>query len=240
MRIYSLGLSDGTQRLDTFGYQSILWDEIGRGKAYEGPWTPMPLRLLGKNPGSTQRRELKDVTGIQAGFPYLLFATRVKAVLQSECGIIEQWLPVDFPEKEYWLLNVTHTIDALDLTRTEIKRFRDGGINRILSYSFRHEAVAPEWLFKVTTSPYHMLCTEPFVALANAHGWSGLFFWPVWDSEHAPFPVSPLAADIQSRPEIYGPLGFVKGYEDAWPIEWHAQAHALREATKGQDLPRSK
>jgi len=84
----------------------------------------------------------------------------------------------------------------------------------------------------VATRPYGMFCTDTFVDFVKDCGWEGFYFKPVWDSEHEPFPVRPNRKGIAARPEIYGPEGFVRGFESSWPDEWKEKAKRDKERSQ--------
>jgi hypothetical protein len=58
-------------------------------------------------------------------------------------------LPLQCATGLYYIYNVTHVVDALDEERSELVRFSDGGVMRVVSYAFKSGAVRGETVFKV-------------------------------------------------------------------------------------------
>ena len=142
----------------------------------------------------------------------LLFLTGVAKV-----GILfDDFLTMLFSDS----MNLKNVIDAIDLSKATITTLPSGRVQGIPIYAFIPEAVENQWLFKVSTRPYSVLCTDQFVDAIQQHGWTGFNVQPVWDSEVDPFPWGPTVTEVAQRPEVFGPNGFVKGFESAWPEHW--------------------
>jgi hypothetical protein len=120
-------------------------------------------------------------------------------------------------------------LDALDLSRSVVRRLPQGQVVNVEVYAFEPQRIVDEWLFKVATSPFHVLVTDRFRELVAQHGLTGFFFQPVWDSEHEPFRPTPGPAEMLTRPEVYGPHGFVPNLRDHWPPEWKEEARRMKQ-----------
>ncbi|MCY7315097.1 MAG: hypothetical protein LH480_05605 [Rubrivivax sp.] len=87
----------------------------------------------------------------------------------------------------YWLFYITNVVDALDEEQSELVRFRDGGVMRIASYTFKPEAVRDQWLFTLPQRPGCNRCvTDRFVDLVREHQLTGFGFKLLWSDELAP------------------------------------------------------
>ncbi len=228
MRIYYIIPHDSVQRLDMdVDQRTNVIRTLGRGTRWQGDWrAPAVWRL--QKPRKRKPEMLCDwtVVGASVGVPAL--STRAKRILEPVLGSHAQWLPLVFDEAEYWLLNLLHVIDALDAGKSEIRTLPNGSVMNIETYAFKPDAVADEWLFKVTQHPHHVLATDRFRALIEAEALTGMFFQPMWDSEHAPFRPTPGRAEMLTRPEIYGPEGFVTNVKEHWPPGWKEQERRMK------------
>ncbi|WP_437738931.1 imm11 family protein [Sorangium sp. So ce1335] len=91
-------------------------------------------------------------------------------------------LPLLCDGGDFWALNVTRLVDALDENNSELLRASDtGAILMVRKHAFRAAALERAELFKVP----QMVCgliyvTDPFVELVRASGLKGLDFVQVW------------------------------------------------------------
>jgi len=93
-------------------------------------------------------------------------------------------LPLTSDAGQFYAYNVTHVVDALDEHRSEVKRFRDGGIMRVVRYEFRPEIVADLAIFKVsqlTRGP--VFATDVFAKRVREAHLKGFVFEEVWTAE---------------------------------------------------------
>jgi hypothetical protein len=90
-------------------------------------------------------------------------------------------LPLDCPDGEFWTLNVTRLVDALDEEGSEVLRASDTGeILMIHRHRFRAERLGPE-IFKLSQTPRGLIYfTEAFVHRVRATSLKGLDFKLVW------------------------------------------------------------
>jgi|GEM_PF-5634149 len=178
-------------------------------------WVNPTVTMLPKS-GS----ELKDITFILSHTAYPIFSKGVREVLESTMSITDDWLDVQDSGHQYSLLNLQNEVDAIDPANATIRILPSGRVQKIPVFAFIPEMLESQWLFKVSTHPYDVLCTDQFVDAVTEHGWSGFHAQPVWDSEVKPFPWGPTTREVAQRPEVFGPNGFVTGFEDAWPDDW--------------------
>jgi hypothetical protein len=232
MRIYSIGPHDDVQRLDMDVEQQVeVMHSLGQGRPFEGTWRPIRVGRL-KKPRKRRSEVLCDLTAVAAKLNVPVLSAGAKQVFEPILGRQAQWLPLAFDEGEYWLLNSLHVLDALDLAQSEIRHFAHGPVWNVETYAFRISAVADEWLFKVANAPYDVLVTDRFRDLVQHRGLTGFYFQPVWDSEHKPFRIFAGREYIRTRPEVFGPEGFVTNYAEFWPPEWKEQARHLKRGAR--------
>ena len=220
MRVFNISPHDDVQRFDMdVDLQVGVLRNLGRGQAHEGPWTPIPVQRL-KKPRKRREESLCDLSAVAANVSVPVMSARARQVLEPILGADAQWLRLVFDEGEYWLLNLLRVVDAVDPTMAAVRRFPDGRVADIEEYAFVAEVVAREWLFKVSTATFDVLATDRLRELVLDHALTGFHFQPVWDSGHKPFRVFPGRDHIRSRPEVFGPDGFVANYSEFWPAEW--------------------
>ena len=232
MRIYDLSpIDDALLFSADVQHQLTVLRPLGRGQSYEGHWVPLPVWPL-KKPRKRRTEPLCDLSSVAAMSSLPVLSARARQCFEPILEPYAQWLPLAFDDEPRWLLNSLRVIEALDEPRSQITRFDDGRVSGIETYAFVESQVADEWLFKVATFPYLVLVTDRFRDLVMRSGLTGFHFQPVWDSEHRPFRPTPGKAEMLTRPEIYGPDGFVPNMREYWPAEWKEQARQMKRSGK--------
>jgi len=161
-----------------------------------------------------------DIVRFHSGSPDMAFSARVKKRLEGSEQAIGEWSEIKVEDTVLWLFHSNLVIDALDESLSEFKRLPSGRVQPIRVHVFKPDRVPKDRLFTVKTRSDDLLCSDDFVEIASQYNWRGLLFDPVWDSNFEPFPIRPYRQELLTRPEIYGPDGIVKGYENSWPDEW--------------------
>lgn len=130
------------------------------------------------------------------------FGERSKRALCRQLDASGQWLALECAEAPYWLFNVTHSVDALDESKSELIRFDDGRIMRIAQFAFQPERLRGQLIFQLPQRPgAPNLVTQDFVDLVHEHGLTGFSFRLLWSEENGP--VSSKLKDWE-RPRITG------------------------------------
>jgi hypothetical protein len=120
-------------------------------------------------------------------FPHLavavpVFSLRALNVLR---GMIEEngeILPLSCTEGEYYVFNVTTFTDALDESLSGVKRFKDGGVMRVLKYAFFGDRLCRATIFKIPQFPRsEVYVTDKFRNLAIDNGLLGFKFINLWE-----------------------------------------------------------
>jgi hypothetical protein len=108
----------------------------------------------------------------------LIVTRRAREVLAGDAEV----LPLDCDDGEdLWLVNPWRTVDALDVGRSQVRRFSDGGIMNIDRYVFREEAVAGLQCFRIPQRST-MFVTDEVVAAVRDAGLRGTTFRRLWHS----------------------------------------------------------
>jgi hypothetical protein len=146
-------------------------------------WKPIKvIRMDSERENLT--KPLGDRAGIDARHDPPVFSRRALDVLLPYIGRFGQVLPLDFDEWEYSLFNITNVVDALDVQKSELAYFKDGGFKRVLRFAFNPEAVRDQWIFKIPQHPrMFAFVTDRFVDLVKQHGLSGFGFERLWGDE---------------------------------------------------------
>lgn len=91
-------------------------------------------------------------------------------------------LPLVCGDGEFWALNVTRLVDALDENESKLLRASDtGAILMIHKHAFRNAELDKADIFKLPQMVRGLIyVTDPFVDVINASGLKGLEFVQVW------------------------------------------------------------
>jgi hypothetical protein len=114
-----------------------------------------------------------------------VMSARAVAALSDVIGSRTEMLPLQFEAQNYFAINVTRMVDALDDERTVANRFQNSRrMFLVQKYEFFHDRVAEEWLFKVPQLALaHVFATEQFVSLGARAGLTGFKFRERWRSQ---------------------------------------------------------
>ncbi len=161
-----------------------LLDESFRGKAIpQDRWIPFKVVRSPSTPGNLTK-PLGDRAGIDFNTDPMVLSRRALEVLVPSIGAFGQVLPLDFEEADYSLFNITNVIDALDVPRSDVAYFADGGFKRVKRYAFKPEAIRDQWIFKIPQQPgCFAFVTDRFVNLVKSAGLSGFGFDLLWSEE---------------------------------------------------------
>ncbi len=147
------------------------------GKPLSSPLDTLPVKVMGGK-------------GISAGdFPGLafhipVFGQRGVNVLADLLASAGEMIPVSCTncQDKYVAMNVTCLINALDVDKSKVKRFKSSGrIMRVLRYEFLKERLSGATIFKIPeTALQRIYVTEKFVKEVAASGLRGFVFELVW------------------------------------------------------------
>ena len=183
-------------------------------------WTRLEAKLK-----DAEKGYVTDLTQVLANPACMVFSERAMEETQREGFVTEEWLPVVASDRAMWLLHLLRVVDALDDKKTTVRKFKKSGrTGAIKQHAFKPNMVPSTTLFTAKNDVRHQVfCTDNFKQFVQERQWKGFSFFPVWDDKHEPFSRFPSRDEIRSRPEIFGPDGFVGGYEGAWPEEWKSK-----------------
>jgi hypothetical protein len=79
--------------------------------------------------------------------------------------------------KPFYLVHVMDTLDCLDFDRSDVKRYTDGGVMRIVRYSFKRGMLNGKHIFKLRRDiGGELLVDDDFRIAVECHGLKGLVF----------------------------------------------------------------
>jgi uncharacterized protein DUF1629 len=169
------------------GYEWALLVDSGdyktlRGLGARNPgdlWRPPWMFLLTADEDG-RRRKKADMPW--HGSNVLVVTRRAREVLAEVLAEDAEVLPLDCDGGEnLWLVNPWRTVDALDVGRSEVRRFSDGGIMNIGRYVFREEMVDGLRCFRIPQEP-GMFVTDEVVDAVRDAALRGTTFRRLWRS----------------------------------------------------------
>lgn len=145
-----------------------------------------PTIAIDRNTESTPRgssAKLADYSDLNYSV-HPIFSDRAKQILGPHIDGLGRWIELECDEAPYWLFWITNVVDALDEEKSELKRFADGRVLRVVRMSLRPEKVEDQWLFTLPQRRgSNRLVTQRFVDLVQRHGLTGFVFKPMWNDE---------------------------------------------------------
>jgi hypothetical protein len=153
---------------------------VGAGQAVTTAWDAPKCDRF-KKPRKRKPEPLCDFTAILGKGDAPVLSRKAKNVLEPIFGSSVQWLPLEFEECEYWLLNVLRLVE-IDETKSEVHRDYNGSFPRVLRHWFHEKDVANEWVFKTRINTYNVLCIDRLRDLVAQEQLTGFWFGPMWDS----------------------------------------------------------
>lgn len=148
------------------------------GRSLQSTWEPIRVERITEDEG--QKWIPGDLPGHNVGD--LVLNRRAKDKIGAFLEQYGELLPLVCDDGEFWTLNVTCIIDALDEHQSvALKSSEPGRLLMISKYVFRPEALENAILFKIPQNRRGMpLVTTPFVELIKSYGLTGSVFKQIW------------------------------------------------------------
>ena len=145
------------------------------GRSHLSHWSPLHLARMEPEKGLP----LSDAPG----FVFPVFSHRALDCLKPLIEPNIEILPLDFDGGNYFGINVTTVLDAVDYEKSIYKTFRDG--KRIMSfkkYSFIPSVVDGVPIFKITDEKVrYAFVSDAFRDIVEKNKLTGFLFRQVWD-----------------------------------------------------------
>jgi hypothetical protein len=112
-----------------------------------------------------------------------LLSERGADVLHPIIARTSELLPVRYPRRALFVLNVLEVADCLDEARSKIARFSTGRVMRIDQYVFDSAKLPKTEIFRLSQLPRGLLyVTDRFVGAVQEGGLTGFEFTRLWSS----------------------------------------------------------
>jgi len=144
------------------------------GTPFGDSWVPWKVEI--DRPEGFENSLFGDFPAMALHVP--VFTERAACLLQPLLSGHGELLPLVCDEGSYFAYNVTTVLDALDVEKSSVLRFTDGGIMNITRHEFFPEKVTSP-IFKIPQTPLmDVFVTEEFQAAVNKHDLKGFIFKP--------------------------------------------------------------
>ena len=100
----------------------------------------------------------------------------------------------------YKLFICEREIDALDLERSDLRRFRDGNIWDVFRYELDADRLRDQHVFRLKHRPSRVFVSDRVVDLVREHGLTGFLFQEIWSSETGGVQLAPAELPIERVP----------------------------------------
>lgn len=149
------------------------------GKPLISSWTAPAVQVF-REDKFTRNLPPSDFPNLVPDVP--VFSLRAVNVLQGLLHENGEILPLSCSEGEYYAFNVTTSINALDESKSEVKRFESSGrIMRIIKYEFFADRLSGATIFKIPQTRANVFVTDKFRTIVMDNGLIGFEFVNVWE-----------------------------------------------------------
>lgn len=150
------------------------------GQVKVNSWRPVRMKRL-KVTEQGQPLESSDFPACSGG-DMLVLSRAARERIGGQLERHGELLPLVCDDGDFWVLNVTRLVDALDESNSQLLRASDtGAILMVRKYAFHAPALAQAELFKLPQMVRGLIyVTDPFIDLVRASGLRGIEFVQVW------------------------------------------------------------
>ena len=103
-------------------------------------------------------------------------------------------------ETRYKLFVCERESDALDLERSDIRRFRSGNISDVFRHELHADRLRDQHVFRLKYCPSQVFVSDRVVDLVREHGLTGFVFEEIWSSETGGVQLPPAELPIERVP----------------------------------------
>ena len=189
MRVWALN-SDGDNfdNLGVIGKYDLDFMRAFDGRSHEKGWIPLAVEYIPMRRGE-KRKGFANFTDINvSSIRPVMDVQAIKALNDLMLGSVEI-LPLDFLEKDFYLINVTEDLNCIDLDKSEYTTFSSGKISHFTKYVFYENVLENKHIYRITSDytrvPY---VSDEFRQRVIDNGLTGFRFTLIWDSKDADTP----------------------------------------------------
>ncbi|NLL05165.1 MAG: hypothetical protein GX270_05115 [Clostridiaceae bacterium] len=176
MKIYNVGAD-----ADEYNFFELVNEEDWDLKSFDGTKLAELWKAFNIKCARSKKYPLGDIAYITPVHP--LINSGVVEIFKDIFNNKVELLPVLYSEP-YYFINVINIIDALDMEKSEFKRYSSGKIMYCTKYVFKENIVGNNSIFKTPQFPTaEILVTEEFVKRVEENDLKGFVFEELWDSE---------------------------------------------------------
>lgn len=146
------------------------------GQPQSSSWQPVRMKLL-KQDERYRRRKPSD-TPWMGSFLMVMKPKAVDALLDL-CLAAGELLPLACDDAELFAWNVTTVVDALNLEKSSLVRYPDGGVMTITEYFFKPDVIADLVAFRIPED-LTIFVGQAFVDRAKSAALVGTVFKELW------------------------------------------------------------
>ena len=147
------------------------------GRSHLDDWNSVEVKRMEPE----KKLDLSDAPG----FTFPVFSRKALECLSSLISKNAEYLPLRFDEKEYWCINVTTVLEAIDYKKSIYKTYRDGiRIMAFKKYVFLPDIVSGNHIFKISDEKTrYPFVSDEFRKRVIDNNLKGFKFELAWDSE---------------------------------------------------------
>lgn len=136
-------------------------------------WRPIAVHGFDDNPEAEG-----DFPSLSNFWRIPVFSKRAWDALRPLIGYRCEALPIIHPnDKAFYIIHVMETVDCLDADRSELKRYTDRGIMRVVHYFLRKEMLCGKHIFKLPRqSGAELIVDDEFREAVEGNALDGLVF----------------------------------------------------------------
>lgn len=176
MQVYQLGRDANRYRWLSAVREEDFDALVGRPNLRRATWTPIYVEYL--NDKLNRKLPKGDFPTFGTVPTFTQKAVDVLFDILVENG---ELLPLTSAEGPFYVFNVTRVVDALDKEQSDLKRFSDGTIMRVVRYAFDPQAIGELSIFRVPELPTEFV-TQRFVDRVESAGLKGFAFSKIWQA----------------------------------------------------------
>ena len=159
--------------------------DLKRFEPFDGsPMAPAwhTVRLRWRDAPDERRLPKSDCPALLAFVP--TFSEKAVVALRDLLEPAGELLQLDVPGERFYAFNVTSVLEVLDEAASDVKRFEDGGVMRIVRYAFKNlDAIRQQPIFKIPQQRRSRIyVTTLFHRRVDQAGLTGFDYRPLWKS----------------------------------------------------------